>query len=371
MPVSGSVTPCISHTATSPVCISCQTRSALPSPSTSSTFAMRHCSGTALATGPCLTIAPSISQTATSPVCMSRQTIRFAIAINVVHTDDLPRQGHTRCHDRSLADGRPVHEPHRHIPRLRVAPDQIGFAIAVEIADADDVPRQRHAGRHEGHLRHSGAVHQPEGHIPRLRVAPDQIGFAVAIDVADPHDLPRERHTGRDDRSCRRCCAVHQPDGHVPRQRVAPHQIAGAVAIDVADANNVPRQRDAARHHGTLFQRGAAEHVVHQPDRHVAGLRLTPHQIGFAVAIDVARHRARHPDPPDLVPGMLGEPEVAVRAGRDPISVAAARRGKEANGGIGSPGLLNHVAVEQKVVWFHQEAAPAHCDDVSILHDAK
>src|SRR5436309_9031231 len=61
------------NTTTSPVCISCQTRSARPSPLTSSTVARRYCSGTALGTGACLTIAPSISQNATSPVCMCRQ----------------------------------------------------------------------------------------------------------------------------------------------------------------------------------------------------------------------------------------------------------------------------------------------------------
>ena len=51
---------------------------------------------------------------------------------------------------------------------------------------------------------------------------------------------------------------------------------------------------------------------VHEPHRHIPLLRVPPDQIGFAIA--VARHRARHFHPPDLVRVRLSEPEVAVRA---------------------------------------------------------
>src|SRR5688572_18022489 len=48
--------------------------------------------------------------------------------------------------------------------------------------------------------------------------------------------------------------------------------------------------------------------------------------------------------------------------------VVPARRGKEAQGGVGCPCLRSHIAVESEVVRLHQEAAAAHGDDVFVLH---
>src|SRR5207302_373993 len=155
---------------------------------------------------------------------------------------------------------------------------------------------------------------------------------------------------------------VHQPGRHIDKAHnaidphmakildITPDQIGFAVSVQVTHGNDLPDQRDRRRDEEALFHARA----VHQPRGDVTGLLVPPHQIGHAIAIDVARRWARHPDPPDLVPVNLGEPEVPVGAGRD--SPRAAVRG---NGNLGDDtgwadppdALLIAIAEPEVAVW--------------------
>src|SRR6185295_3484763 len=82
--------------------------------------------------------------------------------------------------------------------------------------------------------------------------------------------------------------AVHVPDrDRARRALVTPHEVGLAVAVEVANAHDAPGEPGCGpRSDG----RGAdSRRTVHEPDRDNAGRTLvTPHEVGLAVTVEVA-----------------------------------------------------------------------------------
>jgi hypothetical protein len=59
--------------------------------------------------------------------------------------------------------------------------------------------------------------------------------------------------------------------------------------------------------------------------------------------------------------------EGGIEADNIAIRIAAGGR-KEADRGVGIPGVLENRTIETKIIRLHREPASAHCDDVFSLH---
>src|SRR5437879_5635785 len=76
-----------------------------------------------------------------------------------------------------------------------------------------------------------------------LRVAPDQIPFPAPVDASTSDDLPGQWNGGCDDRCLCHMRAVHDPDRHISVLGVTPNEVTLTVAVDIANAGHLPDVR--------------------------------------------------------------------------------------------------------------------------------
>ena len=184
-------------------------------------------------------------------------------------------------------DRRAVHQINVVFPGARVSPQDIGLAIPVK------VPHPRHLPVGVGHRPEVAlgaldrqTIHRIEIVLPRSRVPPQDVGFAVAIEVPHPGDLPvligngtDEAFSGLDRR------AVHEVDVVLPRSRVPPQDVGLAVAVKVPHTHYLPvlvgHRADVAF---CAQDRGA----IHEVEVVLPGGSVAPHDVGLAVAVEIA-----------------------------------------------------------------------------------
>src|SRR5262245_29380441 len=100
------------------------------------------------------------------------------------------------------------------------------------------------------------------------------------LQITGADDGPIARH-GTDHAGLDNLQTVHQPDRHGAGGRVAPQDIGPAVAVEVALADDLPAARD-----GTQASRLGNLPTVHQPERGDAA-GAAPEQIAHAAGIEV------------------------------------------------------------------------------------
>ena len=104
---------------------------------------------------------------------------------------------------------------------------------SIHIGEGDDLPRR--AARADG-IQVRGALqrvaaHEPCGK-PSVRVLPDDLRFAIPVQIAAAHKLPVRSVRGSERHRFHGRHAVHLPQAHGPA-RVPPHQVGFAVCIEI------------------------------------------------------------------------------------------------------------------------------------------
>src|SRR5207302_1519076 len=130
------------------------------------------------------------------------------------------------------------------------------------------------------------AVHEVEIVVPRSRVAPEHVRLAVAVVVTHRGDLPVEVGDssqitlGRLDGD-----PIHQIEIVLAARAVPPHDVGLAVAVEVAYAFHLPAV--VAHRPNEAFGRldGGA---IHEVEVVLPGARVPPQDVGLAVAVEVA-----------------------------------------------------------------------------------
>src|SRR5262249_48841306 len=134
------------------------------------------------------------------------------------------------------------------------------------------------------HALYRRTVHDPHHDTAAGLPAPDDVLPAVAVVVADAFDLVVGVDAADVNRGLHSCAGgVHDPNLHVSIARIAPHDVGTAVAVEIADAFDVRRCADRAeavdRHDGR---------AVHEPLQRNAVDVAAPHDVGLAVGVEVA-----------------------------------------------------------------------------------
>src|ERR1043166_1174597 len=117
--------------------------------------------------------------------------IRVSVVVEVPNGRDLPGQGDS--HGTVVPDTGPlraVHIPDRYIPGRTIFPDQIRFAVFIEVGGSDDLPGQWDT--HGNIVPGAGVdhpIHIPDRHIPCLRVLPNDVHLSIAVEVGYSDDL--------------------------------------------------------------------------------------------------------------------------------------------------------------------------------------
>src|SRR5262245_29702087 len=125
------------------------------------------------------------------------------------------------------------------------------------------------------------AIHQPH-RDGAVSVTPEDVCAPIPVVIPAAHDAPRGIDRGDDLAAADRHRPIHQPDRHLAGRRLSPEDVRTAVAVVVTGADDLPRWID-----GTDVTGADRVHAVHQPDDHRA-ITVSPQQIGAAVAVVVA-----------------------------------------------------------------------------------
>src|SRR5262249_41713033 len=135
------------------------------------------------------------------------------------------------------------------------------------------------------------------------------VAVAVAVEVTGAGHRPRAWHGAkRTAADLRR--TVHQPDQRLAGGALAPEDVGKAIAVEVALSDDRPARRHRTR-------RTAAGHAraADQPHNHLPARGVDPEDVAVVLAAEIvgSGEHDRRLQPPDLVAGKLGEPQVVIR----------------------------------------------------------